>query len=65
MKAIKAELGPLSWQRFKDGDLGDLLVEQEGGEQSSSLFPCSSLTVNFLHIYCLSLATVHWGTAGE
>lgn len=30
------------WQGFKDGDLGGLHVEQEGGEQSNSLFPCSS-----------------------
>lgn len=57
-------MGPPSWKWFKDGDLGDLLAEQEDVESSSSLFPCSSLIVNFHHIYSLSPASVPLGSRG-
>lgn len=39
-------------------------MEQEDVESSSSLFPCSSLIVNFHHIYSLSPASVPLGSRG-
>lgn len=41
-------MGLPSWKWFKDGDLGYLLEEQEGREQSSSAFPCSSWELIFI-----------------